>query len=272
MAVRPCAKAAGSRSTAFSLTTAYVNHRYIWRRTVYKFTLISHALCPYVQRAAIVLTEKGVPFERRDIDLDNKPEWFLAVSPHGKTPVLLVNDQAIFESAVICEFLDEVLEPRLHPEDPLLKAQHRAWMEFGSSILTSIWRFYTAETEAAMLAKIDEMQRQFAQIEKVLGQGPYFSGVNFSMVDAFFGPVFRYFDVFDEIWDFGIFARTPKVKAWRWQLAERASVRNAVRQDYAQQLVEYIRKRGSELAKQLDANPQPLGRSQRPEHLAQPKL
>ena len=63
--------------------------------------LISHKLCPYVQRAVIALTEKGVPFERIDIDLANKPDWFSGISPLGKTPVLLVGDTAIFESAVI---------------------------------------------------------------------------------------------------------------------------------------------------------------------------
>ena len=52
--------------------------------------LISHKLCPYVQRAVIALAEKGVPFERVDIDLSNKPDWFLALSPFGKTPVLMV--------------------------------------------------------------------------------------------------------------------------------------------------------------------------------------
>ena len=69
--------------------------------------LISHKLCPYVQRAVIALTEKGVAFERIDIDLANKPEWFKAVSPLGKTPVLLVGDTAIFESAVILEYLED---------------------------------------------------------------------------------------------------------------------------------------------------------------------
>jgi glutathione S-transferase len=54
-----------------------------------KLTLISHKLCPYVQRAVIALTEKGVPFERIDIDLANKPDWFLKISPLGKVPVLL---------------------------------------------------------------------------------------------------------------------------------------------------------------------------------------
>src|SRR5215210_1643881 len=79
--------------------------------------LISHKLCPYVQRAVISLTEKGVPFECIDVDLANKPDWFLRVSPLGKTPVLLVDGQAIFESAAICEYLDETVQPRLHPDD-----------------------------------------------------------------------------------------------------------------------------------------------------------
>ena len=48
--------------------------------------LISHKLCPYVQRAVIALTEKGVAFERIDVDLANKPDWFLKVSPLGKPP------------------------------------------------------------------------------------------------------------------------------------------------------------------------------------------
>ncbi len=72
-----------------------------------KLKLISHKLCPYVQRAVISLTEKGVPFQRIDIDLDNKPEWFLKISPLGKVPVLQVGDKVVFESAVILEYLEE---------------------------------------------------------------------------------------------------------------------------------------------------------------------
>lgn len=64
-------------------------------------TLVSHYLCPYVQRAAIALGEKGVPFDRNYVDLANKPDWFKAISPLGKTPVLLVGERPVFESAVI---------------------------------------------------------------------------------------------------------------------------------------------------------------------------
>src|ERR1700733_7601529 len=86
--------------------------------------LISHRLCPYVQRGVIALTEKGVAFERIDIDLANKPEWFLALSPLGKTPGLQVGDVPIFESAVILEYLEETQPSQLHPADPLVRAEH----------------------------------------------------------------------------------------------------------------------------------------------------
>ena len=86
--------------------------------------LISHKLCPYVQRAVIALTEKGVPFERIDIDLANKPDWFLKISPLGKVPVLLVEtadgEAALFESNVICECIEDTQGgAKLHPQDPL---------------------------------------------------------------------------------------------------------------------------------------------------------
>jgi glutathione S-transferase len=99
-----------------------------------RLKLISHKLCPYVQRAVIALTEKGVAFDRIDIDLANKPDWFLAISPLGKTPVLQVGDTTIFESAVILEYLEETQPKPLHPADPLRRAEHRAWIEFGSAV------------------------------------------------------------------------------------------------------------------------------------------
>ena len=82
-----------------------------------ELTLISHNLCPYVQRAIIVLAEKDASFERRYVDLAHKPEWFRALSPLGKTPVLLAGGEPVFESAVICEYLEDTLVPRLHPAE-----------------------------------------------------------------------------------------------------------------------------------------------------------
>ena len=130
--------------------------------------------CPYVQRAAIVLAEKGVPFERRDVDLAHKPDWFLAISPLGKTPVLLVGGEAMFESAVICEYLDETALPRLHPANPLQSAQRRSWMEFGSAILNSIAAFYNA-TDEPLQARAAEIKARLKQSRRRSTRGRFFA-------------------------------------------------------------------------------------------------
>ncbi len=210
--------------------------------------LISHKLCPYVQRAVIALTEKGVPFERIDIDLANKPDWFLAISPLGKTPVLQVGDTAIFESAVILEYLEETEKKALHPADPLIRAEHRAWIEFGSAVLSDIAGFYAAKDEATFKAKTAQLEQRFARLEVRVAASPWFDGESFSLVDAVFGPVLPYFDVFDEIGDFGILAGKPKLTRWRKGLAARPSVRSAVAADYPALLRDFIDRRQSWLS------------------------
>jgi glutathione S-transferase len=216
--------------------------------------LISHLLCTDVQRAAIVLAEKGVPFARRYVDLAAKPDWFLAVSPLGKTPVLLADDEPLFESAVICEYLDETLAPRLHPQGALARARERAWMEFGSAVLNTIAAFYNAPDAAALEARRTELAARFTQLEAALDPaGPWFAGARFGLVDAAFGPVFRYFDVFEQCGEPDLFAALPRVRAWRAALAQRPSVRQAVTADYPELLVAFLRARGSELTRRIAA-------------------
>ncbi|MBR1269769.1 glutathione S-transferase family protein [Bradyrhizobium sp. AUGA SZCCT0222] len=219
-----------------------------------KLTLISHKLCPYVQRAVIALNEKGVPFERVDIDLANKPDWFLKLSPLGKVPVLLVRSDdgevALFESNVICEYIEETQAgAKLHPQDALPRAQHRAWMEFGSTILSELWGLETTGDAAVFEAKRLAVAAKFARVEETLGSGPFFAGEKFSLVDAVFAPIFRYFDVFDELIDLSIFAQTPKVRAWRMALATRESVRNAVGADYPQLLHAFLVRHNAHMLK-----------------------
>jgi glutathione S-transferase len=216
-------------------------------------TLVSFDLCPYVQRAAIVLAEKGIPFDRVDIDLDNKPDWFLAISPRGKVPLLKVDDDVLFESAAIVEYLDETQPPRLHPENPVTRAKHRAWMDFGSAILADIWTIETAGDQEAFGTAVTALKEKFARVEAELGGGPYFSGEDFTLVDAVFAPAFRYFDVLDEVADLGIFDDLPKVKAWRAALASRPSVRNAVVADYNDRLLRFLHRKNGVLVRQRAA-------------------
>lgn len=218
-----------------------------------RLILVSHDLCPYVQRAAIALLEKGVPFERVTIDLSAKPDWFRAISPLGKVPLLRVRqpdggETMLFESNVICEYIEETeAGPKLHPADPLERAQHRAWMEFGSAILSDLYGLETTRDPAVFESKRAAIAAKFARVEAALGDGPFFAGERFSLVDAVFAPVFRYFDLFDTFADLGIFAGTPKLRAWRSVLRERPSVQAAVGPDYAARLLAFLQRHDAHL-------------------------
>ena len=211
---------------------------------------------PYARKVRIVLAEKKVPFERIDIDLENKPGWFTALSPLGKVPVLVVEkdgeEQVLFESAVIAEYLDETLEPRLHPADPLAKARHRAWIEFASATLVDLYGLYTGDAET-YASRREAIETKFDRLETVLGDGPYFSGDRFSLVDAAFAPVFRYFETFDRILDWSPFDARPKLAQWRKTLAERPSVIEAVAADYSEELVRYIIRKKGHMARLAEA-------------------
>jgi glutathione S-transferase len=81
-----------------------------------------------VQRAAVLLHEKGVAHESTVVDLQQKPDWFLAISPYGRVPVLVADGTPIFESSAICEFLEEThSDPPLLPRDPITRARDRGW-------------------------------------------------------------------------------------------------------------------------------------------------
>jgi glutathione S-transferase len=218
-------------------------------------TLVSHHLCPYVQRAAISLAEKDMPFNRKTVDLSNPPEWFQAISPLGKVPVLIINHNGqhhrIFESAAILEYLEDTQAPALHPVDPIMRAQHRGWIELASTVLNRIGSLYNAPTDRTLAEHMLALDTLFSQVESQLGEGPWFAGESFSLVDTAFAPIFRYFDVFEKFLALTLFNDKPKTQAWRQQLASRAAVKRAVGEDYPERLIDFLRLRGSSISQKI---------------------
>ena len=209
--------------------------------------LISHHLCPYVQRAVILLTEKNVPYERTYIDLANKPDWFLPLSPLGRVPILQMDKTVLFESQVIAEYLDETTPGSLHPADPLDKARHRSWIEYGSETLNSISGFYNASNEAVFEEKRAALREKFKRIDQEIA-GLFFAGSSFHMIDGVWGTIFRYLDVFDEIADFGFLNGLDKTTLWRDNVSIRPSVISAPPEGYAVRLNLFLKNRNSHLS------------------------
>lgn len=217
------------------------------------FELISNHLCPYTQRAAIQLGEKGQAYTHRYIDLADKPAWFLAISPLGKVPVLRVNGQAVFETSAICECLEELLPaPALLPAEALARARQRAWCEFASALIGEVFGFYMAPDATALERQRAQLALRLARLDEALASGgSFFDGPAFQLVDAAFAPVFRLFDTFDRIGDFGWWSGLARVPAYRAALAGRASVQQAVVPDYALRFEHYLHGRDSELARRM---------------------
>ncbi|WP_169569806.1 glutathione S-transferase family protein [Sneathiella limimaris] len=216
------------------------------------YELISHSLCPYVQRAAIVLEEKKIPFVRRYVDLSNKPQWFLKLSPLGKVPLLLVDDQVLFESQVIADYLDEVTPESLYPSDPLEKARHKSWIEFGSATLNAIGGFYSAPDQQSFEDKRTALHKRFLQIDQQI-KGPFFGGGSFQLIDGVWATIFRYLDVFEEIGDFHLMEGANRVSNWRNVVANRSSVKSAVSPEYPQLLRKFLENKNSYISTLIPA-------------------
>ena len=193
-----------------------------------KYLLVSFKTCPWVQRAAIVLREKNVPFEFRHIEPDNRPDWFLAISPHKKVPVLRIDDSiSLFESSAINEYLDETIAPRLHPDDPVARAINRAWTDYVPTFAESVTGMAYADDEAAAKKCLDKIPVAFERLEGALAkqgaQGPFFNGAKYSLVDAAYAPFLQRYFFLDRIRPIGLIGKYPRLKAWADTLLKRAS-------------------------------------------------
>ena len=191
-----------------------------------KYLLVSFKTCPWVQRAAIVLREKNVDFEFRHIDRDNRPDWFLAISPHKKVPVLSIDGKvSLFESNAINEYLDETIEPRLHPEDPVQRAVNRAWTDYLPTFAEMVTGQAYADDEVEYKEDIAQIPVAFARLEGALEKaaGPFFNGAKYSLVDAAYAPFLQRYVFLDRIKPLGVIEKFPRLKAWTDVLMKRPS-------------------------------------------------
>ncbi|MDT8383665.1 MAG: glutathione S-transferase family protein [Gammaproteobacteria bacterium] len=195
--------------------------------------LISFKLCPFVQRSVIILLEKGIAFDITYIDIKQPPDWFLALSPFGKVPVLRCGETTLLESAVINEYIDETHPPRMHPADPLRRAQNRAWIEFGSQLNMDIHGVMMAADDEAFRTACARVKKELARVESQLGAGPYLNGAAFSLADAAYAPTLMRLQLIHRQYGLDLMDGLPRLQAWAGTLAARDSVQHSVVDDFA---------------------------------------
>ena len=179
-----------------------------------KLELISFKLCPFVQRAIIILKKQKIDYDITFINPMDPPDWFKVISPTGQVPLLKADDEVIFESSVISEFANDISENDLHPIDAIQKAKNRAWIEFSSKMFDDLFNLVTGDKETYAKAK-ESLFEKFAKVEAVKGTGTFFNGADFAMIDAAFAPIFMRLSWINEFTDNALsFNEFSNLSAW----------------------------------------------------------
>ena len=155
--------------------------------------LYSGITCPFSHRCRIVLFEKEMDFEIKDVDIFNKPEDLALMNPYNQVPVLAERELNLYESNIINEYIDERFpHPQLMPGDPISRARARLFLfdlerELFCHVQT-LENFDSTEEQkdlarAAIRERLTYMSALFAKNNK------YILGQNFSMVDVAIAPL-----------------------------------------------------------------------------------
>ena len=217
------------------------------------YELVSLAICPYVQRVTIILHEKQQPFDIQHIDPYDPPAWFLAWSPTGKVPAMRVDEQhVLFESAVIMEYLEEVHPtPAFHSSDPLVKAQHRAWMSFSDILLSDQLQLLTTTDADIFLQKQKTLRDNLARIETAMIGIPFFGGITPCLVDLAIAPFFTRLHLIEKKLALNLLDQLPKMQQLSYALRNLDSVKRSVVSDFKYLFYERFKSAGGHAAQWL---------------------
>jgi glutathione S-transferase len=192
-------------------------------------TLYDDVFSPYARKVRIVLYEKGIPFERvRALHGDCNRTDFLHVNPRAEVPALVDGDLSLFDSTVICEYLEDCHpEPAVYPRDARLRAKCRLLEDLADTQLdaalyaVSVVEFGRNEPHAAMHdAAARDLGRLYDTLERHLASAEFFCGA-YSLADIAVLP-----HVAAAIF-FGLAPdpdRHPKLLAWLGRVQDRPAI------------------------------------------------
>ncbi len=176
--------------------------------------LVSFKLCPFAQRAIISLNRQNIDFSMTYINPMNPPDWFKKISPTGQVPLLKVDDQVIFESLVITEFIEEIANHSFHPDTAIQRASNRSWIIFSGDILGNMFELITADEKTFNTAK-QSLFEKLTKIESIKTSSTFFNGEQFNMIDAAFAPIFMRLSWINEFTDNALsLSAFKRLSAW----------------------------------------------------------
>ena len=194
-----------------------------------KLELITAEVCPFAQRSHMTLLEKNLEFQLREVDLENKPNWFETISPYSKVPVLCHGNIQVYESTIINEYLEESFpERRLLPDDPSKRASARIWIDFANTNFVPVfYKLLLAQESTLQKILVAQMTERLVILDQEgfssASKGPYWFGQKLSLVDLSLYPHFERFPVLTEYRGMNIPGSCRRLRAWLDVMRERSS-------------------------------------------------
>ena len=151
--------------------------------------LYSGTTCPFSQRCRLVLFEKGMDFEVRDVDLFNKPEDISTMNPYGQVPILVERELILYESNIINEYIDERFpHPQLMPPDPQTRARARQLLFTMEQELFGHIDAIDKNLKSADKARA-HIRDRLVELTPVFSKQKFLLNDDFSMLDVAIAPL-----------------------------------------------------------------------------------
>lgn len=195
--------------------------------------IVSFKICPFVQRVTALLEAKKIPYEIEYINLSDKPQWFIDISPNGQVPLLISeNGIPLFESEAIVEYIDELsfsLEPDLSLEQ---KALNRAWSYQASKHYLVQCSTMQSAGKNILAGRSEKLNKAFAKAEKAFGEGPFFNGENIGNVDIAWLPLLHRAYIIKQKSGYDFLNNFPKMRSWQKTIMETGLAEKSVSTDF----------------------------------------
>jgi len=195
-----------------------------------KLQFYSNDACPFAYRVRLTLAEKAIAHESHTIDLLNIPDWYYKISPTGNVPLIKNDDDIVWESTIINEYLEDAYPAvPLLPDNPVERAHARIWIDYCNTTFQPnycglVFELDKSKHDAIRTILHDSLKYLDEGLAKT-APGPYWLGEKLSLVDLTYYPFFEHAPVLSHYRQFNIPAEHKHIHRWLEAMRERPSVK-----------------------------------------------
>lgn len=205
-----------------------------------QLTVYGPTISTYVRTVRMILEETNTSYELQGVDIfSDRTSEYLGLNPFGKVPTLKVDDQILYETSAIAEYLDAtVADHAFTPKDPMAQAYMRQIMSivdsylYGPSIsVITIQRLIVPSQggesdETAIQTAVPKVTTALEAIESITSCNPFLLGDMITLADFYLMPVMFYLSKTPEM--NSVTAQTPKLKSWWESINQRPSFQQVI--------------------------------------------